>query len=103
MGYKLIVSTKSRKDINKITEYIINELKNPQAADRFLDDVAEKYEHIMENPHIYASCDNSNLKQLGYRKIVIKNYLILYRIDEENQIVYVVSIVYGRSNYPEML
>jgi len=103
MGYKLIISSDAHDDINDITGYIAGELKSPQATAHFLDDVEASYRRIVDKPHIYSLCNDSRLLRMGYRKIVIKNYLILYRIDEDSTTVYVVRVVYGGRNYVEML
>ena len=103
MGYKLIISRDAHDDINEISGYIVGELKSPQAAARFLDDVEASYRRIVDNPHIYSLCNDNRLLRMGYRKIVIKNYLILYRIDETGKTVYIVRVVYGGRNYAEML
>lgn len=34
-----------------------------------------------------------------YRRIVIKNFVILYTIDEDNSVVYVSNMYYGGRNY----
>lgn len=103
MGYKLIVSQDAHNDIDEIAGYILNHLKSPQAAVGFLDDVEKSYRQVTENPHLYSLCSDERLENLGYRKIVIKNYLILYRIDEKKQVVYVVRVVYGARNYAQLL
>ena len=103
MAYKLRISKDANADINDIVSYMSLELKSAQAADAFLDDVEASYRRLVENPFIYAKCDDHLLERRGYRKIVIKNYLVLFRIDEENQMVYIVRIVYGGRSNANML
>ena len=103
MAYRLEVSSDAHNDIYEIVGYIANELSAPKAASSFLDDVETSYLRVVDNPHSYSLCSDVRLERLGYRKIVIRNYLMLYRIDEDNQVVYIVRVVYGRRNYPEMI
>jgi addiction module RelE/StbE family toxin len=103
MNYKLLVSKDAHKDIDEIVDYIADELKNPQAASDFLDDVRKSYLTIIKNPWLYAHCNDEKLQRQGYRKIVVRNYLILYRADEKKKVVYIVRVVYGRRNYSELL
>ena len=103
MSYKLTVSRNAHNDIDEIVGYISGELKNPQAAASFIDNVDKHYTLVAENPHMYSLCNDERLERMGYHKIVIKNYLILYRINEENKTVYIVRIVYGGHNYPDLL
>lgn len=65
----------------------------------FLDKVGECYGRLAENPKIYQLCDHENFKEKGYRKAVVKNYVLIYRIDEAAKAVYILHIFYGRQNY----
>lgn len=103
MSYKLIVSKDAYEDLAGIVGYIANELHNRKAAAGFLDEVEERYKRVADNPHIYALCHDARLERMGYRKIVIKNYLVLYRVDEKQKTLYIVRIVYGGRDYPELL
>jgi plasmid stabilization system protein ParE len=90
-------------DVDEIAGYLESDLKNPQAASEFLDDVEKSYRTLTTNPHLFALCTDERLYREGYRKSVIKNYLVLYRIDEAKKTVYVVRIVYGARDYPQLL
>ena len=103
MTYKLIVSMEAHKDADEITDYIARELDNIQAAMSFLDDVENSYRFIGENPYMYGLCANERLKEAGYRKIPIKNYLVIYRVDEAKKQVFIVRVIYGARNYAELL
>ena len=103
MDYKLSVSTDAHNDIDEIINYIACELSNPQAAKDFLDDVHSSYCTVVKNPFMYSLCDDERLRREGYRKIVIKNFLILYRADEHKKLVSVVRIVYSARNYAEFI
>lgn len=103
MGYSMTISQEAHSDIDEIVRYITIELKNNSAASGFLNDLERSYRNITENPHMYALCYDNKLSKLGYRKVVIKNYLLLYRIDEINNAVYVVRVIYGRRDYSRLL
>jgi len=101
MTYKLIVSKDVHFDIDGIVNYMVNKLQNQTAAVDFLDDVEKSYKNIIQNPMMYSSCDDERMK--GYRKIPIKNYLILYSVDEKQKTVTVIRIIYGGRNYVELV
>ena len=103
MAYRLIVSKDAHLDIDGIVEYIAIILCNETAAVSFLDDVEKSYRNIAENPFMYSYCNDDILKIQGYRKIPIKNYIILYLVDEETQTVTVMRIFYGGRNYPDLI
>jgi plasmid stabilization system protein ParE len=101
--FKLVVSEDAHNDIDEIVSYMVNELQSPQAASHFLDDVEQAYIRIADNPYLFALCSDKRLQELGYHKVVIKNYLVLYREDEETNTIYVVRIVYGGCDYAKLL
>jgi toxin ParE1/3/4 len=103
MAYKLVVSKEAHKDIDNIVHYIAVELVNPAAAAGFLNDVEKSYHIVVSNPYMYSLCHDARLSREGYRKIVIKNYIILYRIDDETKAVFIVRIIYGGRNYVDFI
>lgn len=64
-----------------------------------LDDILKCYDNISLNPLMYALCDNNRLKSKEYRKAVIKNYIMFYRVDEVKQTIYIIRFIYGRRDY----
>ncbi len=80
MNYRLIISSEADNDIDEIVYYISRVLNNLKAAAVFLDDLEKCYYNIANNPLMYSLCNDEKLREKGYRKVVIKNYLVLYRI-----------------------
>ena len=103
MAYKLIVTKEAHSDIDEIASYIAKEFKNATSTASFLNDVEKSYRLIIDNPCIYALCTDERLHERGYRKVVIKHYLVLYRVDEADKTVYVVRVVYGARDYAKLL
>jgi plasmid stabilization system protein ParE len=103
MAYEVIVSTDTDQDIDKIIHYVAVDLANSTAAKLFLNAVLKSYVKLAKNPYIYALCNDQQLQQKGYRKVVIKHYLLLFRIDEPTQTVYVTRAVYSGSNYAKLV
>ena len=52
---------------------------------------------------MYAYCDDTKLRNDGYRKIPVKNYILLYRVDGEENIVYIMRVIYGRRDYSKLI
>lgn len=103
MIYKLVVSKPAEKDLADILQYISKDLSAPKAASDFLDEVLKCYDNVAANPLMYALCDNDRLKNKKYRKAIIKNYIMFYRVDEENSMVYIMRFIYGRRDYINLL
>jgi len=103
MVYSLAVSKDASRDIDEIVTYISRVLQNRQAAASFIDNVKICYRNIAESPFMYGLCSDERLRSKGYRKIVVKNYLIFYRVDEGQQTVFVVRVIYGARDYTKLL
>jgi plasmid stabilization system protein ParE len=103
MPYKLLVSKDAHEDVTGIVDYIAHELGNLSAAGTFLDNVEASYKRIASNPFAYPLCNDERMERIGYRKVVLKNYLLIFRVEEEAKTVYIVRVVYGRRDYPQLL
>lgn len=97
--YELIVSELAHQDLDKIVAYIAVELANPTAASNFLDEVEQCYNYIKTNPLMYEKCQDKRLEKEGYRKVSVKNYLLLYKIDEASKIVSILRFFYAAQDY----
>lgn len=61
--------------------------------------VEEEVQKLKYAPKIHAEIEKVDELKRTYRKIVIKNYVILYTIDEENNVIFVSNMYYGGRNY----
>lgn len=102
MGYKVSVTPLAMEDLREIITYIAQELCNPAAASRFLDAVSDCYEKLAVMPFLFETCRDDRLKEQGYRRAVIKRYVMLYRVAEEEQTVYVLRFFYGARDYEKL-
>ena len=83
--------------------YIAQELGNQPAAIAFLDEVDACYEKLETMPFIYEECRNPKLKELKYRRAVIKHYVMVYRVDDVGKIVYILRFFYGARDYEKLI
>lgn len=103
MGYKVSVTPLAMADLREITTYMVEKLGNPAAASRFLDAVSNRYDTLAAMPLLFETCRNDRLRELGYRRAVIKRYVMVYRVAEEEQTVYVLRFFYGARDYEKLL
>lgn len=54
MQYKLIITERGLELLDNIMNYIINNLKNPQAAGNLLAEIEHVYDNLECNPEMYA-------------------------------------------------
>jgi len=101
--YNLDITDNAEHDLENIITYMIEKLAAPVAATTFADAVNDCYENLEENPYIYESCRDFKLKNEGYRRAIIKNYILLYKIYEETKTVVVHRFFYGRQDYVNLV
>lgn len=100
MKYKLIFSPQFENDLDKAFEYICNNLSSPSAAKKLMSEIDKSVSFAADNPYMYPLCPE-RLSHLGLRKIVVKNYIAIYFVNEENKSVNFLNLFYGRRNYIE--
>lgn len=101
--YELKVSELAHQDLDKIVSYIAINLASPNAATDFLNKVEECYGYLKKNPFMYAKCQDKRLEKEGYRKISIKNYVLVYKINENVKTVNILRFFYGAQDYMKLI
>ena len=103
MAYKIAVTEDAERDLADIVSYIAHDLANPTAAADLLDAVADCFSSLSAMPKMHPLCRDGRLFSLGYRRAVIKNYVMVYRADDAGHAVYVLRFFYGRREYEKLL
>ena len=86
---KIIETELGQKDLSDIVDYIVYSLENPSAAVALLDEV--------------EACSDPYLKALGYRKVSIRNYIMIHKVYELTQTVSIMRFSHGRQNYEKLI
>ena len=97
--YKVIITPTAYKEINRIYDYITEDLYAECAASRLMQKIEQEVQRLKKAPRIHSKIPKYDELKRKYRRIVIKNYVILYTIDEENKTVYISHMYYGGRNY----
>jgi len=101
--YRLEITDHAEQDFDRIIVYITEKLVAPKAASDFADAVYDCYDILESNPFMYEKCRDTKLSKEGYRRAVIKNYVLVYRINEEAKVVVAHRFFYGRQNYVDLI
>lgn len=101
--YKLIVSELAHQDLDHIISYIAVELENPIAATNLLNEIEKCYDYLKNNPLMYGQCFDPRLKKEGYRKAVIKHYILIYKFDKSAKVVNIFRFFYGAQDYMKQI
>ena len=99
MNYKLIVTEKAEEQMDNLVYYLLNRIKNQQAASHLLACVEKIYDRLEENPYQFLLCRDKYLASKEYREAVLPgmNYVIIFKINETE--VYVLGVFHELEQY----
>ncbi len=92
MPYQLIIRQEAHLDANEA--YTFYEEKSPGLGERFLQELIQRYNQIIEHPEYFGFIDEKKI----IRDVKLRHfpYLIVYEIDNDKVIVY--SVFNGYKN-----
>jgi toxin ParE1/3/4 len=89
----------AEEDFSEIVSLIAAD--NPSAANKIADTIEKNLNLLSENPKLGRIPRDEEIKNLGYRYLVVQNYLIFYTVEEK--IIFVHRILHGARNYKALL
>ena len=96
--YKVKINPKAIRELDSIYEYIANEKSAPENAKGQIDRIKKAILNLDTFPHSHQERNEGRYAGKGYCQLPIDNYIAIFRIDETNKIVYVVTIQYQGRN-----
>ena len=99
--YNIEYSKESRQDLIDIKQYIKYNLQEPEIAKKLISKIRKEINSLKNNPEIYMIIDDDIIKKLEVRKLIVDNYIVFYRIKNDN--IQIVRIMYGRRNWINLL
>ncbi|MEI3614977.1 type II toxin-antitoxin system RelE/ParE family toxin [Pseudogracilibacillus sp. SO30301A] len=101
--YKIKIAPKAFEDLNEIYSYISDELYNEDADDDPLTKIETSIMRLEEFPYSCSFVTDEILKNKGYRKLIIENYISFYLVWEEEKQVVVMRVLYGGQKYQDLI
>lgn len=89
----------AEEDFTEIISFIAAD--NSKAAENLANKIEKNLVLLSDNPLLGKIPSDSDLKLLGYRYLIIENYLIFYTI--ERRIIFIHRILHGARNYKSLL
>ncbi|MCQ2795917.1 MAG: type II toxin-antitoxin system RelE/ParE family toxin [Bacilli bacterium] len=81
------------KDIKNTVYYIKNILDNPKAAIDMIDLITDACNSLSNMPERYPLMTGMFSRQLNARMMPIKNYIIIYRVDNKSMMITISRIL----------
>jgi len=101
--YQLTFLPIAKQDMTDIVRYISNELLSPTAADTLADEMIEAAERLCAFPYINAVHQTIKPLKQEYRKLLVKNYIMFYWVDEKKKLITIARVIYARRDYEKLL
>lgn len=97
--YQVKITPQAFRDIDMIYDYIARHLLEPGTANNLADEIEAGIFSLEEMPNRGAPRRIGNYANKGYRHLFIKNYTIVYRVDETEKQVIIVTVKYSGSDF----
>lgn len=98
MNYTVKMSEEAENNLKAVIEYISIELKMPHAASNLYYKIKNLIQSLATMPERFKEYDKEKYKSYNLRMVSVDNYCIFYTVDNDNKIVYVTNILYGKMN-----
>ena len=96
--YKVKVNPRAIRELDHIYECIANEKLAPEYAKGQVDRIKKAILGLETFPQSHQERTEGRYAAKGYHQLLIDNYIAIFRIDEPNKTVYVVTIQYQGRN-----
>jgi toxin ParE1/3/4 len=95
LEYTIRLLRVAEDDLSEIVNYVAAE--RPSAADALATKIEKNLNLLSKNPQLGRIPNEEELMRLGYRYLVVQDYLIFYTLEE--QVIYVHRILRGARDY----
>ena len=96
--YKVKVNPRAIRELDHIYEYIANEKLAPENGKGQVARIKKAVLSLDIFPQSHQERNEGRYAGKGYRQLLIDNYIVIFRIDEHDKKVYVVTIQYQGRN-----
>ena len=101
--YEVEVSEPAENDLRDIVRYISAQLAAPITALKMLDSIESAILTLSDMPQSHSVVADDRLSSLGYRKLIVKNYIVFFTVNEKEKVVNVERILYARRDWAYIL
>ena len=97
--YTIKLMQRAFSDLDNIYNHIADDFKEIGTAEKMANDLEKAILSLDEMPYRGSIRRTGAFANRGYRQIFVKNFTIVYRIDEAKKVVIVVTVRYTPSSF----
>jgi toxin ParE1/3/4 len=103
MEYSVKLTPHAIVQIQETIAYISKVLLVPETARAWSDYLQKEIAGLSTMPARFSAVDEEPWRSRGYRKMLVKNFIVYYYADDETKTVWVTAVVYGRRDQLNVL
>ena len=97
--YAVKLMNRAVQDLDGIYRYVSDALQAPRTAGDLIDTLEAGILSLQHMPYRCPERRQGAYANRGYRQLLVKNYTVIYRVDEEHKQVLIVTVRYSRSQF----
>ena len=101
--YEVRISKQAERQLKEIIQYISYTLQATGTAEKMLDLLEREILSLSSFPNRIPLTKDEPWHSQGIHKMVVKNYLVYFWVDENTQTVHIIAVVYGRRDQKQLL
>ena len=94
--YEVKITEPAQRQLQEIVRYIAEDLQEKRTALRMLDTLEKEILSLSALPNRVALTEEEPWHSAGIRKMLVKNYLVYFWVNEEQKQVQITAVVYDR-------
>ena len=99
MAYSVLVTEAFEADVIEAVSCCIEVLDMPKAAAELMEDIDAAKELIASAPLLYPVSQYATVGKGSYREKIVRSYVLVYRVREEDETVVLARMFHQRENY----
>lgn len=97
--YSVKLMQRAYSDLDDIYNHIADDFKEIDTAEKMADTLEDAILSLAEMPYRGSIRRTGAFANRGYRQLLVKNFTIVYRMDEAGKVVIVVTVRYTPSSF----
>lgn len=97
--YEVRLLNRALQDLDDIYGYIARTLAEPGTATELIDTLESEILSLEYLPYRCPERRSGAYAKDGYRQLMVKNYIVIYRVNEAEKQVIIVTVRYARSSF----
>jgi len=101
--YRVDITELAENDLYDIVRYISAQLSAQTTALKMMENIETAIAGLAKLPQRCPPITDDRLSSVGYRKLIVKNYVVFFSINEREKVVDVERILYARRDWKSIL